>query len=339
MKKNYGKLAIFIAVAILTLSMASTGFAADTVANLKAYYRNIKVFKNGAQVQFSSEPFIVDGTTYVPLRDISQMLDKDVTWDGTSYNIGINDRPGFNPNELYNQVISQQQTITQLEAKIKTLEAGSGNTSNITSIKEMEKYLNKEYGIYKKIYFDIDLSETKSKIKVEIFVDLDEDYSRWNDLTSKEIESYLQDIVDDISDAFPDQTISGYIEDSADDEELLSFTVSSKGKVSTSKYSSSSSSSDIDDMEYDLDKAYAGKNGIESVELYKSGSKLYLTLYVDKSDWNYLSYSKQDGILEDMYDDIRYYFDETIDGEIVDDYNDKLLYEFDYSSKGVVTVY
>lgn len=318
-----------MAVAILTLSIASTGFAADTVANLKAYYRNIKIFKNGTQAYMTSEPFIVDGTTYLPLRAVAELLDKDVTWDGTTYSIGINDRPGFNPQELYNQVITQQQTIKQLEAKLAELD----KASNITSIKEMEKYLNKEYGIYKKIYFDIDLSETKSKIKVEIFVDLDEDYSRWNGLSSKEIESYLQDIVDDISDAFSGQSISGYIEDSADDVELLSFTVSSKGKVSTSK-GSSSSSGDVEDMEYDLDRYYAGYDGIKSVEFYKSGSRLYLTLYVS-SAWDRLEYDEQDEILEDMYDDIRYYFDETISGEIIGGYKD---YTFTYSSSGRVTV-
>lgn len=334
MKRKYGKLAIFIAVAILTLSIASTGFAADTIVNLKAYYRNIKIFKNGTQTYMTSQPFIVDGTTYLPLRAIAELLDKDITWNGTTYSIGINDRPGFNPNELYNQVITQQQTIKQLEAKLAELD----KTSNITSIKEMEKYLNKEYGIYKKVYFDIDLSETKSKINVEIFVDLDKDYSSWNKLTSKDIESYLQGIVDDISEAFPKQTISGYIEDFADRKELLSFTVTSKGKVSTSKYGSSSSSGDVDDMEYDLDKYYAGKNGIEEVRLEKSGSILYLTLYVDKAAWNKLTTSKEKDILQGMYKDIRYYFDETIYGDIVDDYNNKPLYEFDYT-KGVVSVY
>lgn len=338
MKKNYGKLALFIAVAILTLSIASTGFAANSMVNLKAYYRNVKVFKNGVQAQFSSEPFIVDDTTYVPLRDISQLLDKDVTWDGKTYNIGINDKPGFNTSELQAQVAAQQIIISQLEAKIKTLEADLETTSSISSIKEMERYLNDEYGVYEKIYFDIDLSETKSKIKVEIYVDLDREYSRWNDLATRDIDNYLQDIVDDISDAFSSQTISGFIEDSSEREELVSFTVSSRGKVSTTEYSSSSR--DIEDVEKDLDRKYAStKNGIKSVELYSSKSKLYLTLYANKSDWDRSLTTKQYDILEDMYKDIKDYFDETIYGEIRDDYNGSVLYDFDYSSKGKATTY
>lgn len=335
MKRNYKKLALIMAIMLFTLSIASSGFAANTVAKLEAYYRNIKVYKNGMQVQFTHEPFIVNGTTYVPLRDMSEMLDKDVTWDGTTYSIGINDKPGSNINDLYTQIYNYQLTIAQLEKKVKDLEEQTKKPTT-TSISAMEKQLNKDHGKYEKIDFDIDLSESKSKITVKIYVDLDVDYSRWDSLTTKKIESYLQGIVDDISESFSDSTISGYIEDSDAKSKLISFTVNNKGKVSTSK---SSGSSDIDDMEYDLDKYYATtKNGIESVEFYKSGSKLYLNLYVYKSTWNGLKTSKQEEILENMYNDIDEYFSETIVGEIMNESDGKHLSYFDYSSKGVVTI-
>lgn len=337
MRKNYKKLAVVLAIMIFTLSIASSVFAAGTFKNLKAFYNNIKIFKNGTQVHMTVEPFIIDGTTYIPLRAVSELLDKDVTWDQATYSVGINDKPGMNPQQLYSQVINQQLTISQLESKIKELESQlDKKTSSTTSISAMEKQLNKDYGKYKKIDFDIDLKESKNKITVEIYVDLDVDYSRWDSLTTKEIETFLQDIVDDIRDSFDDKTISGFIEDSYDDKKLLSFSVSSKGKVSTS--TSSKGSSDVDDMEYDLDRYYSGSNGIKTVELELSKSKLYLTLYVDKTAWEKLSYSKQDGILEDMYDDIREYFDETIVGEIRNNSNDSLMYDFSYSSKGSVTV-
>lgn len=336
MKKSYKKLAVVMAIMIFTLSIASSVFAAGTIKNLKAVYNNIKIFVNGTQVSMPAEPFIIDGTTYVPLRAVSEILDKVVTWDQATYSVNINDKPGTSMTELYNQIYNYQIQISQLEKKIKDLE--SKEKTSATTISAMKKQLNNDYGKYEKIDFDFDLSESKSKITVKIYVDLDVDSTRWNKLSTKDIESFLQDVVDDILKNFPDKTISGYIEDSDASKKLVNFTVSSKGKVSTSK-SSSGSSSDVEDMESDLHRYYSGSDGIEEVRLSISKSKLYLTVYVDKDDWNYLKTSKKETILENMYEDIREYFDETIVGEIIDDYSNKVIDEFEYSSKGVVNIY
>lgn len=239
MKKNYKKLAALVAVMILTLSFASSTFASNTVANLKAYYKNITVFKNGSNFNFSNEPFIVDGTTYVPLRDMAEMLDKDVTWDGATYRIGVNDKAGQNVIELNQQVFNQQLTISQLEAKIKNLESQlDKKESKSTSLKDLAKELFKDYDeINKKLeVVEIKLKGDEDEIDVQIYIDLDDDddlWEEWEDLTDKNIEKFLQNIVDDILDVeeYEDADITGFIEDEDSGEELVSFEIKKNGTV------------------------------------------------------------------------------------------------------------
>jgi hypothetical protein len=61
-------------------------FAAQTVKKLEAYYKDIKLEINGAIVVPKDangkvvDPFIVDGTTYLPARALAQALGCDVSW-------------------------------------------------------------------------------------------------------------------------------------------------------------------------------------------------------------------------------------------------------------------
>lgn len=239
MKKNYKKLAALVAVMILTLSFASSTFASNTVANLKAYYKNITVYKNGNNFNFSNEPFIVDGTTYVPLRDMAEMMDKEVTWDGATYRIGVNDKAGQNVIELNQQVFNQQLTISQLESKIKSLESQlDKKESKSVSLKDLAKDLLKEYDEINKYLevVDIRLKGDEDDIDVQIYIDLDDDndlWDEWYDLTDKNIEKFLQKIVDDILDVeeYEDADITGFIEDEDSGDELVSFTINKKGIV------------------------------------------------------------------------------------------------------------
>ena len=63
-------------------------FSSDkqTVKTINAYYKEIKVILNGEEIMLKDangnvvEPFIVDGTTYLPVRAISESLGLDVDW-------------------------------------------------------------------------------------------------------------------------------------------------------------------------------------------------------------------------------------------------------------------
>ena len=90
MKKNFK---VFLSGCITTvLALGLIGTAAATVGYRDAslYYNDIKVTVNGTQAELVDasgnpvEPFIISGTTYLPIRAISSALGLDVEWNGST---------------------------------------------------------------------------------------------------------------------------------------------------------------------------------------------------------------------------------------------------------------
>lgn len=90
MKKQWKGFVAGFVVATLMLSLAGSALAATVTKQLTAYYNNIKISLNGSEVVPKDvkgnpvDPFIVDGTTYLPIRAIASALGLDVDWDGTT---------------------------------------------------------------------------------------------------------------------------------------------------------------------------------------------------------------------------------------------------------------
>ncbi|MCL2235327.1 MAG: stalk domain-containing protein [Defluviitaleaceae bacterium] len=49
--------------------------------NITVNFRNIGVAVDGVMVQLENQPFIFDGRTYLPTRDVAEAVGFDVTWD------------------------------------------------------------------------------------------------------------------------------------------------------------------------------------------------------------------------------------------------------------------
>lgn len=100
MKKSLRTLALLLCCAAV---LATVALAAGTYTKtLTAYYRDIKLSVNGQIVVPKDaagkvvDPFIVDGTTYLPVRAVSEALGKTVDWDGKNAVVKISDpAPGF----------------------------------------------------------------------------------------------------------------------------------------------------------------------------------------------------------------------------------------------------
>lgn len=77
----------------------SSVFAQSMQKTFTAYFDNIKVMVNGEEKNLKDtngsdiEPFIVDGTTYLPVRAISELLGMPVNWDGNSKTVYIGEVP------------------------------------------------------------------------------------------------------------------------------------------------------------------------------------------------------------------------------------------------------
>ena len=90
----------FLGMLIMAILCATVipALAAQSTKQLDAYYNDIKIVLDGAQITPTDvtgkivEPFIVDGTTYLPVRAISEALGKDVTWDGSTNTVRIDEK-------------------------------------------------------------------------------------------------------------------------------------------------------------------------------------------------------------------------------------------------------
>ncbi|SCG81805.1 copper amine oxidase domain-containing protein [Proteiniborus sp. DW1] len=333
------KAVIVTTVLALTMFLTSVAFAQGTYKNLKAWFGDIKIFVNNQLVQMDVKPFIVDGTTYVPVRAISNIFNKDIKWDGANLRIDITDRP--NQNDAYvtylsQQLIERQNKINELETKVAKLEAELATTKKGSkyTFSQLEDYLNDEHGVYQKISFDIELYGDKDDIEVEIYVDLDDDYSRWNSLTTSKIEGYIEDVVDDILYNFKDADITGFIEDSHEDEVLVEFYLNSKGKlvveIKEHRYAY-----DIDELEDYLNRKHDYYGGVY-FDITLSGNKDMIRVYVetDDDDLDYLKKYEIEDYLEKLYSEIVYEYSYVdVYGYIKDDYT---KYYFDFDSRGNV---
>ncbi len=331
---------IITTVLVLSLSLTSVAFAEGTYKNLRAWFGDIKIFSNNQQIQIDPKPFMVDNTTYVPLRALSNIFNKNINWDGTNLRIDITDKPDQNTaymTYLSQQLAERQTKIKELEAKVAQLEAELAitNKGSKYTLRQLEDYLNDEYGTYEKISFDIELYGDKDDIEVEIYVDLDDYYSRWNSLTSTKIKSFIEDIVDDILSNYKNADVTGFIEDSYNDKELVEFYLNTKGKLVVNANASSKQTYDIDDLEDYLNKNYDYYEGVY-FDIALSGSKSQIRVYAtagrDYLDDLYTSEIKS--YLKELYSEISYeYPDADIYGYIEDTYSS---YYFEFDSRGNV---
>lgn len=222
----------------------------------------IKILNNEVQVSGNVAPIVIDGITYLPVRSLSGVLNKNVRWDGPTKSIYITDT--VDPNGLKNEIYNLERLIKTKEAKIKELESsgkskdtkiaelessGKSKDAKITelenaikakdakiaelekkskstvSLKDLQKQLNKDYEDWNDMTFDIALKGDKDDIDVEIEIDLGKgSYNEdWYELSDSAVKKFLNYIADDIWDEYEDAEITGEVIDIDEDETLVTF--------------------------------------------------------------------------------------------------------------------
>jgi len=85
--KNCKMFIMGIMTALIAVMLITTVFAAYANKSITITYRDIKIIIGGEQIEPKDvtgktvEPFIYDGTTYLPLRAVSEAVGYDVSWD------------------------------------------------------------------------------------------------------------------------------------------------------------------------------------------------------------------------------------------------------------------
>lgn len=92
--KQHIRYFIFGFLVCALISTTTAVYAADST-RIDVYFRKLKYIFNGVEKAppSTAQGFIYQGTTYVPLRFISESLDKEVSWDGETGAIQVSNRP------------------------------------------------------------------------------------------------------------------------------------------------------------------------------------------------------------------------------------------------------
>ncbi len=89
-----GVLAALLVTALATPSLAAlTGKTIQVLTGAEIYVDGVKLEPTDANGN-PVETFVYNGTTYVPLRAVSQSLGKNVNWDGANQRVYIGEAPG-----------------------------------------------------------------------------------------------------------------------------------------------------------------------------------------------------------------------------------------------------
>ncbi len=67
--------------------------AANGTKNISATFRNIKIVVDGKEVSTSAEPFVYNGTTYLPIRAVGEAVGKEVTWNAGTNTVYLGEVP------------------------------------------------------------------------------------------------------------------------------------------------------------------------------------------------------------------------------------------------------
>lgn len=313
MLKKKKVLALLTTTMIVVGSLGLSAYGASVSKTLQAYYGTSKIIIDGKDVTNTIEPFTVDGTTYIPLRAVANAFNKKVDWNPLTSTANITEDLTQVNQHYQAEILKRDVRIMELENKVKNLEKELESKKEIT-LNDLQKQLNKDYDEYRDIEFDITLSGTTSKVKVKIEVDLYDFDKEWKALTESRKTTYLQDIVDDILEAYPDASVEGYIRDTDAKKDVLDFTVDKKGKVSMkSKSSSNSTLGELEDYLNDEYYNYFKSEGIY-FEIELDGNKSDITFYVDLENssslkaWDKLTSNNKKSFMKKIYDDIAYDF-------------------------------
>lgn len=96
-KRLQGLITGILIGAMLTSGMV---FAKNGTEIIEALYNNIKIYVDGVKVEPKDatgktvEPFIYNGTTYLPVRAVGEAIGKTVTWDGETQSVYLGEKPG-----------------------------------------------------------------------------------------------------------------------------------------------------------------------------------------------------------------------------------------------------
>ncbi len=335
MKKRLRVIIPTIVVIFILMSFVTMGQEVQLgiKQTLDVWVGSNKINYNNNDVTNQLNTVVINGTTYIPLRNAGELFGKNIQWNDALKTVYITDSGELN--DLKTQLALKEAEILQLKSH---LEGGD--------LDKLEDDLNEDYEEYKGVDFSIKLTKKKDEITVKISADEDD----WDDLSSSRQKNFLQDICDDIFDEFEDVDVTGYIKEGSD--KFVEFECEYDEDVDIE----GSSSGDIDDLEDDINDALYDEDfgeldniDLDDLSIDLTGDEDDITFYIDidlgdyDDEWDDLDEGDIEDFMEEVYDfikDDKYFKDADIEGYFYDtDEKEKLVKLYESGSRVKFTFY
>ena len=122
-KRLQGLIAGILIGAMLTSGVV---FAKQISETVELFYNNIKIYIDGGEIVPKDangnvvEPFTMNGTTYLPVRAISNAFGKDVEWDGETFSVYIGKSDKLKPDNRLDKIqYSNYELIDNKDDRVK----------------------------------------------------------------------------------------------------------------------------------------------------------------------------------------------------------------------------
>ena len=115
-------------------------FAKDSTQEISAAFRDIKIIVDGKQLSTTAEPFIYNGTTYLPVRAVGEAVGKEVAWDKDTNTVTLTTPPPT--------IEADRDIKGNLDFEISVTPSGKKERTEILRVNEKSENGSKSYSLY-----------------------------------------------------------------------------------------------------------------------------------------------------------------------------------------------
>ncbi len=114
--------------------------AEDGTREISAAFRDIKIIVDGKQLSTPAEPFIYNGTTYLPVRAVGEAVGKEVAWDNDTKTVTLTTPPPT--------IEADRDTIGNLDFELSVTPSGKKERTEILRVNEKYENGSSSYSLY-----------------------------------------------------------------------------------------------------------------------------------------------------------------------------------------------
>ncbi len=287
-----------------TLLLTTVVNAAAVSKKIEATFRNIQVYSNNKLGVLEQEPFIYNQNVYLPVRAVGELVNKEITWNASTNSVFIADKGGAPSQNTAAELLAKDleiarlmgtnsildKRVKELEASIKDKDKRPGTSNDLNSTLG---YITDFFDYEHSIDWDFKLSQTNSRINVEVSYDSRTDDKKWNNLTKAQRETFFKDIAREIRIDFKDTPVNGKVIDRRTDKTIGSFTYSTSNAFSYSDDSATSFVALEKDLKTLVKKIDGTEIPVDNIIIKGTEDNITFTVYIDlysrtlQNDWQY----------------------------------------------------